>query len=399
MNNIFAFGIIIFLGFLGAYLLSRLKVPAVTGYIIIGLLLGVSFLNIISPEVEARLDWLINLALLMIAFSVGGELKKKELAKMGRFIAWIVVSETIFAFLFIFGAVLLAGLDYKVALIIAALGSATAPAATVLVLNELRAKGPLTSTLLACVGIDDAMGITIYSIASSVVQALLSKGGFHMGMVVFSIIFDIVVSIVVGIVAGIVLVYLGKRVKYDTQAVIFTLGTLFFFTGPLYNTWHHYHFSPLLAAMATGFVFVNYSPHSRRIFRNLEFFAYPFYLVYFVLAGAKLQIRYFFKLGIVAIAYLVGRFLGKNAGVFIGGAIGKAPINVRKYAGLGLFSQAGIAIGLALFAANRFPMYSNTIIAIALGTTIITETLGPILTKIAVTRSGEAGGKSKTGGV
>lgn len=388
MNNILLLGIVLTGGFLGAFLMSKIKIPAVTGYILVGLALGVSFLHIIPLQKNIALSWLINLALLLIAFNVGSELTLKNLTKFGKFIGPVVIFESLFSFIAIFLFLLLFKMDFKLALIIASLGSATAPAATVLVLNELRARGPLSTTILACVGLDDAIGITLFSISASIVSSMIG-GPIHPGIVVLSIFVDLIASSIIGILAGLLLVYLVRTVSVDVQLVILITGFIFLFAGPLYYEFHSFHFSPLLASMFMGFIFATFSKKMKSARRPLDYFGYPFYLIYFVLAGARLQVKLLIKLGWFAIAYIIGRLTGKFVGAYIGGVVGKAPKVVRKYTGFGLVSQAGIAIGLALFAANRFPMYSSTIIAIALGTTIFTEIVGPILARFAIMKSGE----------
>jgi len=150
-------------------------------------------------------------------------------------------------------------------------------------------------------------------------------------------------------------------------------------------------FSELLTAMAVGFYMGNFSPRRDVVGRALDGFSMPFYVLYFSLAGARLNFKFLISLGKVAGAYLLARFVGKSLGAWMGAAISKAPDVIRKYTGFGLFSQAGIAIGLALHAANEFPQLSDLIISIALGTTIVTEILGPLMTKFAMMRAGEVG--------
>ncbi len=391
MNEILVLGIILFFGYLGGWLISRIKVPAVTGYILVGLALGVSALHIISPEWNMKLSWLINFALILIAFTVGGELDIKKLRKMGKYIGSIVIFETLFAYIFIFVFVKISGFSLPLSLIIAALGAATAPAVTVLVLNEYNARGPVSTVLLACVGIDDALGLTLYAISASFAHGMLHGGHISIGTIILEVFLDISISIILGIIGGFLLSYIVKVVRYKLEMLTIVLGTILLVTGGLQNPIRGIHFSPLLSSMAMGFIVINYSQKKRDIFGVLENFGLPFYTIYFVLAGAKLQIKKLIQLGITAIAYIVGRISGKFTGAYIGAVIGKAPKNVRNYTGFGLISQAGIAIGLALVAANEFPELSSNIIAIALGTTIVTEILGPFMTKFAITRAGEMG--------
>jgi len=391
VNEILALGIILFFGWLGGWLISRIKIPAVTGYILMGLALGVSALHIISPEWNAKLSWLINFALILIAFTVGGKLDVRRLAKMGRYIGNIVIFETLFAYSFIFVFVKISGFSLPLSLIIASLGAATAPAVTVLVLNEYKAKGPVSTVLLACVGIDDALGLTLYAISASFAHVLLHGGHISIGIIILQVFLDISISLILGIMGGFLLSFIVKVVRYKVELLTIVLGTILLITGLIQNPIRGIHFSPLLSSMAMGFIVINYSRRKMDIFEVLENFGLPFYTIYFVLAGAKLQIKKLIELGVTAIAYLVGRILGKFTGAYIGAIIGKAPKNVRNYTGLGPISQAGIAIGLALIAANEFPELSSNIIAIALGTTIVTEILGPFMTKFAISRAGEIG--------
>ena len=393
MNNILTIGIILLFGFLAGKLLAKLKVPAVTGYILIGIAIGVSFLHLIPEEVNTKLDWMIEFALIIVAFSIGGELKKETMRKYGKKLLTIVVFETLFAYIFILFFLLLFKVSFPIALLIAALGSATAPAVTVLVLDELKAKGPLSMTLLACVGLDDALGLTLYAISSSIVHSIIGTEHILVVIIILKILISIFASIIIGIIAAYLLNIIFKIVRFRMEVLTVSLGMMTFFPGLLeYKIWD-IRFSPLLASMAMGFVISNFSRHRREIFTALDNFSYPFYIIYFVLAGARLRVAKLIKLGFVALAYLIGRFSGKILGAYTGALLSKSSPVVRKYTGFGLFSQAGIAIGLCLIAAKEFPQFSQEIVAIALGTTIITEIIGPFSTKLAITKSGEAGKK------
>jgi len=393
MNDILTIGSILLFGFLAAKLLAKVKVPAVTGYILIGIALGVSFLHLIPETMNTKLGWLIQFALIIVAFSIGGELKKSVFKKFGKKIIIIVVFETLFAFFLILFFLLLFKLSFAISLLIAALGSATAPAVTVLVLQELKAKGPLSLTLLACVGLDDVLGLTLYAISSSIVHAITGFEHILVIFLIFRVLGSLIISISVGIFAGFLLNQIFRMLRFRAEVLTASLGVMIFFAGLLeYKLWGM-RFSPLLASMAMGFFTSNFSRHKREIFSSIEGFSYPFYIIYFVLAGARLQVGKLLKLGFVAIGYLLGRFSGKILGAYLGAAISKSPRVVRRYTGFGLFSQAGIAIGLCLIAAKEFPQFSSEIVAVALGTTIITELIGPFSTKFAITKAGESGKK------
>ncbi|HID96018.1 MAG TPA: cation:proton antiporter [Candidatus Latescibacteria bacterium] len=394
MNEILVVGIVLFFGYLGGKLIARIKVPAVTGYFLIGLAFGVSFLKIIPESWSLKLGWLIEFALILIAFTVGGEIKRSTLRSLGRSIFSIVIFETFGAYFLILLAMLLLHQPLALSLLIAAIGSSTAPAVTVLVLNEYRAKGPLTQTLLACVGLDDALGLAAYSVSASLAHSLFL--GVHVSVPSLAglVALGVVISLGLGIIAGLLLSNILRWVRYPLEILTVTLGTLTLIGGLLQLQVGPLHFSPLLGSMAMGFYMSNFPRRRKDVFAPLQNFGYPFYTIYFVLAGARLHIRMLAKLGLVALGYLLGRFTGKVLGANLGATISKAPLTVRKYTGFGLFSQAGIAIGLCLLAAREFPSVSSIVVAVGLGTTIVTEIVGPFSTKYVITKAGEVGKKT-----
>lgn len=396
MNEILVVGIVLFFGYVGGKLIAKVKVPAVTGYILVGFAFGVSFLHLIPHSWNLKLGWLIDFALLLVAFTIGGELTKGTLKRFGNTIFSIVVFETFGAYFLVLLAMLLLHQPLALSLLIAAIGSATAPAVTVLVLDECQAQGPLTQTLLACVGFDDALGLAIYSVSTSLAHKFFF--GTSISIIALSgiIILEIVVSIGLGLAAGLLLDRILRFVRYPVEVLTVALGTITLMGGLLQMGFNGLHFSPLLASMAAGFYITNFSPKRRDIFTPLENFGYPFYTIYFVLAGARLQIKMLAKLSLVALGYLLGRFSGKFLGASLGATIFKAPRTVKRYTGFGLFSQAGIAIGLCLLAAKEFPNVSDVIVAIGLGTTLVTEILGPFSTKYAVSKAREVGKKARS---
>ena len=391
MDPVLAVGLLLSFSYLAGRAISRLKLPMVTGYLLLGLAFGVSALGIIPLKLNLRLGWLIELALIFIAFHIGSQLRTETFRRMGGALVLIIVLETLGAFAFLFLAVLLTYGGFVPSFLIAAIGCATAPAVTVLVLNEYRASGPLSQVLLACVGMDDALGLTAYSVAASVAHA--SFGGSHISPCILAakIALGVVCSLSVGLGAGLILDSLVRRARHPEDILIISIGVLALASGLMENPVKGVRFSELLTAMAVGFYMGNFSPRRDAVGRALDGFSMPFYVLYFSLAGARLNFKFLISLGKVAGAYLVARFVGKSLGAWMGAAISKAPDVIKKYTGFGLFSQAGIAIGLALHAADEFPQLSDLIISIALGTTIVTEILGPLMTKFAITRAGEVG--------
>jgi len=360
MNELFVVGVAIFLGYVSGKLVARIKIPAVTGYIIAGIIIGVFPFKLIPEEWNLKLTWLIEFALLLVAFNIGGQLDVRGLRKLGKPIVFIVLGEALGAYFLIFLTMLLLKVELPLSLLIAAIGSATAPAVTVLVLEEYRARGPLTQTLLACVGIDDAIGLSIYSISASLAHSLFSGEHLNLARISGLIAVDITVSVGVGVLFGLLLSWLLRYARYQTEFLTLTLGVLVLMGGILSFRIGPLHFSPLLGSMSLGFYIVNFSARRREAFRAFD-----------------------------------PRLGGKIAGAFIGGLVSKAPAPVRNYTGFGLFSQAGIAIALCIVAAQEFPNVGDVIVSIGLGTTVVTEIVGPLSTKFAITKAGELGKRAE----
>ncbi|WP_026895224.1 cation:proton antiporter [Clostridiisalibacter paucivorans] len=388
MNPFISLGISLILGIILGRLLNKLNVPAVAGYIIAGLIMGISGLNILDSTIIENLSFLSDLALGIIAFNIGSELKLPVIRKLGKSIFLIAFCEAFGAFILVTGIMLVLKQDISTALILGAVSSATAPAATVMVLKEYGAKGPLTSTLLGVVAIDDAICLMIYSIASSIAKVFIKHEVVTIYKVLVHPIMEIALSIVCGAVLGILLVYLIKISRKESEMLPFTVGTILLLVGlsGMFNL------SPLLAAMSLGIMVANVSSNSRRAFSSLELFSPPIISSFFILAGSRLDIRLLPHIGIIGVAYLLFRIAGKILGAMLGGKLAKAPNIVTKNIGFGLLSQVGVAVGLAIVVSREFsgsPL-GSIVITILLATTIFTEIIGPIATKKAIMNAKEA---------
>jgi Kef-type K+ transport system membrane component KefB len=275
-----------------------------------------------------------------------------------------------------------------VALILGSVSAATAPAATVMVLRELNAQGPLTSTLLGVVAVDDAICLIIFAMAASVAKVFVNHEVITIQKVLIYPIEEIVFSILAGAVIGMVITFIVRYAKGINEILPLVIGGLLVLDGMATV----YTLSPLLSAMAMGIIVANMSPQKSKVFRMLEDFAPPIVAAFFVLAGARLDIRLIPQIGLLGVAYLVFRIVGKLAGASVGAAVSKAPLVVKKYIGFGLLSQVGVAVGLAITVNREFPNseIGPLVVTILLATTILTEIIGPIATKSAVMKSGEA---------
>lgn len=388
MNHFISIGIALVVGVLCGKVMNKFKVPAVAGYIIGGLLLGTSVFKIISPEMISEMSFISDFALCIIAFNIGSELEFPVIKKLGKLIFIIAFCEAIGAFLLVTIVSYLITKDPAIALILGSVSAATAPAATVMVLRELNAKGPLTSTLLGVVAVDDAICLIIFAMAASVAKVFVNHEVITLQKVLLLPIEEIGLSIIAGGILGLALTVLIKYSKSDRELLPFIIGMLLILDGAA----SLFGLSPLLSAMSMGIIVANVSPKKSRAFNLLEEFSPAIVAVFFILAGARLNIAYIPQIGLLGVAYFIFRILGKIGGASLGAVISKAPINVKKYIGYGLLSQVGVAVGLAITVNREFPNtpIGNIVVTILLATTILTEVIGPIATKYVIVKSDEA---------
>ncbi|MCT4565972.1 MAG: cation:proton antiporter [Maledivibacter sp.] len=387
MNPFIVLGIALIVGVLFGKFLNKLKIPAVAGYIIAGLLLGKSGFDIISSGFIEDLSFISDFALGIIAFNIGSELELSVIKKLGKSIFIIAICEALGAFILVTGITFLITKDMAIALILGAVSSATAPAATVMVLREYNANGPLTSTLLGVVAVDDAICLMIYAIASSIAKVFIKHEVITLYKVVVYPVQEIILSIIVGGIIGILLAYLIKISTKEMEMISFIIGIIILTDGIATML----TLSPLLTSMSLGIMVANISSNHKRAFSSIERFSPPIITVFFILAGARLDISLIPKIGLIGIAYLILRITGKIAGASLGGVISKASDTVRRYIGLGLLSQVGVAVGLAIVVNREFAgtKLGNIVITILLATTIITEIIGPVATKYAIIKAKE----------
>ncbi len=388
MNGFLALGFALIGGAFCGKLMNRIKMPTVTGYILAGLFLGGSVLRLITEQTITDLGFISDFALCIIAFTIGSELEFRIIARLGKAIFSIAFFEALFAFILVGLATWLISGDMALALILGAVSSATAPAATVLVLRELQAKGDVTSTLLGVIAVDDALCLMIYAVASAVARVLVAGGALQAADVLLYPLREILLSVLAGALAGLLLAWLLSISRRDSESMLFLVGTLLTLVGV--TTWAH--LSTLLAAMATGIAVTNLSRKKKTAFQDIDRISPPIIAGFFVLAGSRLDLRLLPQIGLLGLAYFVLRIAGKLAGAALGGKLAGAPANVRKYLGLGLLSQVGVAVGLAITVSREFPGTSlgTVVVTILLATTILTEIIGPYTTRYAITRAGES---------
>lgn len=370
-------------------LMNKVKIPLVAGYVLAGLVLGESFFGILDGKFLSETGFVSDMALGFIAFSIGEELKIQNIKRMGVSVLVIAFFEAFAAFLLVFLGLLSIGQPLSNALLLAAVASATAPAATVMVVKEFRAKGPLTNTLLAVVAIDDAICLAIFALASSFAKSTVFENvTVSMWQQILGPLWEIVGSLLLGALLGLVLSFVVARLKAKNELLVAEVG--FVFLGIALS--QYCNFSSLLTSMALGTIIANVSIKRKQAFELVGTFVPPIYTMFFVLAGARLNIGLLPKIGLVGVVFLILRFLGKLGGASLGASLSKAEPVVRKYIGFGLLSQIGVAVGLAMMVGREFrgTDLGDLVVTILLATTIITEIVGPVSTRWALIRSGEA---------
>ncbi|MDD5064169.1 MAG: cation:proton antiporter [Phycisphaerae bacterium] len=388
MNTILGLGFILLAGLFSARLISKIRFPAVTAYLVIGILTGSSLLKLIPVEIINASGLISNIVLGIIAFSIGQNFSRDNFRKIGKSVVWISVLEACGAWLLVtLTFLLILRQPFYISLLFGALSSATAPAATVMVIREYRAKGIFTDTLLGVVAIDDAWCLIIFAVSLAISQAVYSHrlAAFFLIRVFLNSILSILGAFILGSISAILLSYLSRFIRTQAELLIFTLGFVLLSIG--IAIW--LHLSVLLANMFLGAILVNINKSSFSSFEVLKTIDSPLFLLFFVLAGANLEIGLLPKLGLIGSAYLVFRVAGKVAGARLGARISNASGSIRKYLGLGLVPQAGVALGCALVAKSDFPNIGGMIFTTIVATTVVYELVGPLCTKYALQKAGE----------
>ncbi len=388
MNLIFALGIILLSGLIAALLIEKIKLPYVTGYIIMGIIIGPYVLNLIPKTFLRNTDIIANFVLSIVAFMISRNFSYSVFKKTGKQIIFVSMFEATGAWLFVtLGVFLLLHKPLYIALLFGALAAATDPASILLVSRQYRTKGPVTNVLLGTVAIDDAWGLIIFVI--SMILAIQMKSGASTNIspvkMILGAILEIVYTLGIGAAMGFIFSYLARFIRTKGYRLIYTLGFITLTAGIAM----HFHYSPLLACMALGTVIVNFAPNEGTYFEGIEFFAEPLMLVLFILIGAGFELKAITTIGLIGAVYIGMRFVGKYLGASIGAFLSKAPKTVRKFVGLGLVPQAGVALGMAILGKEYFPQAGNYIMTVIVATTLVLEVIGPPITQLTFNLAGE----------
>lgn len=405
MNLILALGILVIAGFFGGLVAKRIRYPRISGYIIVGMLLSPSVLNIIPSQlIREELGVITDITLGVVAYLIGGSLGIERLKKLGKHIITITPFEALGAWIFVSLLIIFLGhfvtkfnianpnfsqTYLPMAIVIGAISCATAPAAILAIIREYRARGPLTTTLLGVVALDDVFAIVSYAVAVSIAEVLI------IGLEALSLyemlvvpMFDIAGSLLLGVALGFALVYMNRFAKTRKTLLVTVFGMIMLSIGIAKAL----HISSLLANMAMGFVIVNRMKPSGNMFAVISDIEDVVFAMFFTLAGAHFDLGLMRSAGILALLIIIGRFSGKFIGAKMGAAVSRAPAVVKRNLGFGLLPKAGVTVGLILLAQQNstFSVIGGTMVNAILASVIINELIAPPLTKYALFKAGEA---------
>jgi len=418
METLMPIGIAMTAGLLLSRLVKKLKLPAVTGYLIAGILvgpfclgmlgdfLGLNWLGYVSEEAVKSCSILCDVALGFIAFAIGDEFRLSSLKKIGKqatvigifqaLVATVVVDLALIGLYFILPE---GTLSIPAALVLGAVATATAPAATLMVVRQYKAKGKLTDILLPVVAIDDAVGLVVFAISFGIAQSIQNGAGLDIFSVVINPLCEVVLSLLLGLVMGLLFSYAEKHFKSNSKRLTLSITFVIMSVAlakleahiPVGGSELHIKFSSLLVCMMLGTVFCNMCDFSDEIMGKTDRWTAPLFLLFFVLSGAELNFSVFGNIWVIVIGivYILTRAAGKILGASSSAKVMKCEPNIVKYLGVTLLPQAGVALGMSLIAAQTLGEVGEMVRNITLFAVLVYELVGPMFTKIALTKAGD----------
>lgn len=407
MQILLTLSVALFAGLMLSRLAKKVKLPAVTAYLVAGVLigpyclgaLGIEGFGFVSLADVEKYDIISDVALGFIAFSIGNEFRLSQLKKIGKQATVIGVFQAVFTTVIV--DVVLIGLHFlmpdkfslEAAIVLGAVAAATAPAATLMVVRQYKAKGPVTDVLLPIVALDDAVGLMVFAVSFGVAKALMS-GSISIISVVVEPIVEVVASLLLGAAMGALFTFFERffhsRSKRLAMSVAFVLATVGLSMMQFNVFGVKVSFSSLLVCMMLGTVFCNICDFSENLMDRLDRWTAPLLILFFVISGAEFELSIFkdYTIVLIGLIYIVARCVGKYFGARISSQMVKCNHNIVKYLGITLFPQAGVALGMAI-KARELGSVGEIVANITLFAVLIYELVGPMLTKISLMKAGE----------
>jgi NhaP-type Na+/H+ or K+/H+ antiporter len=374
MSLIFIFGLII------ARAAEKIRIPVITAYLLLGIVLGPYVLNYIPLKIIESSGIISNFTLSLIAFSIGANLTYGVMQQVGKQVVFISLLAATGAALSVFSAMAILGLPFYACMIFAAIAVPTAPAAILIEIREYKAKGRFTDVLMGVVALKDVWGLIAFSVVLMFARVIYHDQKIDFLHTATLPMLEIFGSFLLGGVIACVFNFFAKFIKKKNETLIFTLGLILFTAGFAL----HFKLSVLLACMVLAAMIVNYNKDSARFFEELKIIDWPLYLFFFVIAGANFDLNHLKIFSSLWVVYLIARIVGKLFGVYIGSISSSASKEVRDYLGVAQLPQAGIALGMALIAKSYFQEMGNTIFTVVAAAAIISEMIGPFFIRYAL---------------
>jgi len=378
-------GLLFLIGFIADIVGRSTFLPRVTLLMLGGLAVGPAGFSVVPESfVDQWFPELTTIALALIGFLLGHQLSIPALRKRGSFVIGISLCKVLGAALVVASTLILVGLDPVMALLLAGIAPATAPAATYDIVHESGASGEFVDTLLSIVAVDDVWGLLIFVLMVAVAGIIDGEASIGAGIV--SSLIDIGGSVALGVALGAPMAYLTGRIRRGEPMLAEALG--FVLLGAGIAEW--FDLLAIVTAMAMGIMVASLASHHERPFHAIEGIEWPFMVLFFVLAGASLEVDALLLAGGLTLIYVLARFCGIYAGTRLGSRVVGAPPVLRKWLGLALLPQAGVAIGMSLVAAQEFPETASVVLTVVVASTVVLETIGPIFTRLAIRNAASA---------
>ena len=377
-------GALFLIGLLTDLLGRRTPLPRVSLLLLAGFAIGPSGLDVLPDFQEDWFPVVTDIALSMVGFLLGHALTRSSLQKRGKCVLWISIGAVLGTVITVFMGLILIGIQPEVALILAGIALATDPAATVDVIHQTRSEGEFSKILEGVVAIDDAWALIIFSFLMATAKALYGNGEVWDILLLGA--WEIGGALLLGLLLGIPMAYITGRLKPGEPTQAEALGIVLLCGGlaVLLNV------SFILAGMVLGATVANLAAHHRRPFTAIEGIEWPFMILFFILAGASFEIHALQDIGLIGVAYILFRLIGRVVGAWGGGFVTGANHLIQNWMGLALWPQAGVALGMALLASHHIPELKEVILPVVIGSTIIFELIGPVMTRRALIKAGEA---------
>jgi Kef-type K+ transport system membrane component KefB len=398
MNELASLGLILLVALLAGHLVKVIGVPEVTGYLLAGIAVGPSGVGWVSHENVEGLHLFSEVALGLILFSIGGVFEITRIRQAGRRLLALALAESMLAAVFVLVGMLLVGQPWRVSLLLGVIAISTGAASTLMVLRESNATGPLTEALTAVIALNNIIALVGFSVVALVLD--MSAPGSEalprlavVAQAIFPLVWQILGSASLGFLVGILLASWASKVVESGETLILLIGCVLLTVGIAGAL----GLSPLVASLTVGATLANLSARSRRLFAALTHTDPPLYVIFFVLAGADLDLGLLRSLGIAGIVYVICRSGGKLLGAWYAARRAGFPETVQRLLGFSILAQAGLAVGLVLLTQRRFPDLGPTVAAVVLAGVVIFEIAGPLSARLAINRSGESRAQGNDG--